>query len=186
MPTALVFLAEGAEEMETVITVDVLRRAGIDVTLAGLSGEGPVKCSRAVKVIPDAGLEQALKKDPYDALILPGGAGGAKKLAECGMVGVALKEQEKDGRLVAAVCAAPIALVAHGIGAAKKVTSHPSVAEKMKMEGYSYSTDRVVVDGNLITSQGPGTCFEFALKIVEHLLSKDKAHSLVEPMLIKM
>ncbi|XP_076451867.1 Parkinson disease protein 7 homolog [Babylonia areolata] len=184
MPTALVFLAEGAEEMETVITVDVLRRAGIDVTLAGLSGEGPVKCSRNVKVVPDTGLEKALKKGPYDAYVLPGGAGGAKKLAECRMVGDALKEQEKHGRLVAAVCAAPTALVAHGIGKGKKVTSYPSVAEKMK--GYTYSTDRVVVDGNLITSQGPGTCFEFALKIVEHLVSKDKAHSLVEPMLIKM
>ncbi|KAK7093912.1 Parkinson disease protein 7 homolog [Littorina saxatilis] len=186
MPSALVFLAEGAEEMETVISVDVLRRGGVDVTLAGVGHKGPIKCSRDVSIVPDAAVEDALKKGPYDVLVLPGGGGGAKILAESSVVGKALEEQEKRGGFVAAVCAAPTALMAHGIGKGKRVTSYPSFADKMKEGGYTYSEDRVVQDGKLITSRGPGTCFEFALKIVENLVSKEKAESLVSPMLVKM
>ncbi|GFS13213.1 protein DJ-1 [Elysia marginata] len=185
MPSALVFLAEGAEEMETVISVDVLRRGGIDVTLAGLKGVEPVLCSRNVKLVPDKSVADALKSGPYDVLVCPGGAKGAQNLCESAEVGKALKEQEKAGRLVAAVCAAPTALLAHQVAKGKKVTSHPSVADKLKGD-YKYLEDRVVVDEKIITSRGPGTCFEFALAIVEQIQGKDKASSLVNPMLVKM
>lgn len=77
---ALVFLAEGAEEMETVITVDTLRRAGIDVTLAGLSGDQQVLCSRNVKITPDVSLD-SVKSDNFDAVIVPGGLKGAETCA---------------------------------------------------------------------------------------------------------
>ncbi|RUS81019.1 hypothetical protein EGW08_011224 [Elysia chlorotica] len=185
MPSALVFLAEGAEEMETVISVDVLRRGGIDVTLAGLNGTEPVLCSRNVKVVPDKSLAEALKAGPYDVLVCPGGLKGAQNLSASSEVGKALQDQEKAGRFVAAVCAAPTALLAHGVAKGKKLTSHPSVAEKLT-GNYKYLDDRVVVDGKLITSRGPGTCFEFALAIVEQIQGKDKAKSLVDPMLVKM
>ncbi|KAL8587336.1 hypothetical protein ACOMHN_045583 [Nucella lapillus] len=181
--TALVLLAEGAEEMETVITVDVLRRGGVEVTLAGLTGKGAVKCSRNVHIVPDESLEKVQGKE-FDALILPGGGGGANKLAECKKVGELLKKQMERGALVAAICAAPKALAAHGIAKGKKVTSYPSFEKEM--HDYTYLQDPVVQDGNLITSRGPGTCFEFALKIVEYLVNQDKAKSLVEPMLLKM
>lgn len=171
--------------METVISVDVLRRAGIDVTLAGLGGDGPVLCSRNVRLVPDKNLKQALSAAPYDVLVLPGGGGGSKKLSESEEVKKALLEQENRGGLIAAVCAAPTALLAHGIAKGKKVTSHPSVADKLSGD-YSYSEDRVVVDGKLITSRGPGTCFEFALAIVTELMGKEKAESLVDPMLVKL
>lgn len=184
MTKALVILSEGAEEMETVITVDVLRRANIDVTLAGLTGVEPVVCSRKVKIVPDVALKDATLKGPYDVVVCPGGAGGANNLAESSDVGSILQEQEKSGRLVAAVCAAPIALASHKIFTGKNVTSHPSVKEKLG--DYKYSEERVVQDGKLITSRGPGTCFEFALKIVEALEGKEKADSLVAPMLLKL
>ncbi|XP_045161187.2 Parkinson disease protein 7 homolog [Mercenaria mercenaria] len=184
MPKALVILSEGAEEMETVITVDVLRRGGIEVTLAGLTGADPVLCSRNVKIVPDAALSDAVSKGPYDVVVCPGGAKGAQNLAESQEVGKILQEQEKGGRLIAAVCAAPIALASHKIGQGKNVTSHPSV--KDKVGDHKYSEERVVQDGKLITSRGPGTCFEFALKIVESLLGEEKANSLVAPMLLKM
>lgn len=172
--------------METVITVDVLRRGGVDVTLAGVAGSDPVKCSRNVSIVPDASLNDALAKGPYDVVICPGGAGGAKILSQSDCVGKVLKEQEGRGGFVAAVCAGPTALLSHGVGKGKKVTSYPSVGDKMKDGGYPYSEDRVVQDGKIITSRGPGTCFEFALKIVEVLVGKEKADSLVEPMLVKM
>ncbi|XP_067658188.1 Parkinson disease protein 7 homolog [Haliotis asinina] len=186
MPSAIVLLAAGAEEMETVITVDVLRRGGIDVTLAGLNGTDPVLCSRQVNVVPDKSLDDALKSTPYDVVILPGGGTGAKNLRESEAVGKLLREQEGRDALVAAVCAGPTALKVHGIGKGKTVTSHPGVADEFKEGDYKYSEERVVQDGKLITSRGPGTCFEFALKIVEALQGVEKAQSLVSPMLVKL
>jgi len=112
---ALVVLSPGAEEIETVIPVDVLRRAKISVTLAGLESASPVKCSRDVQIVPDMSLEEASTKGPYDVVVLPGGLGGSKRLAESAMVKEVLETQERAGRHVAAVCAAPSALLAHGI-----------------------------------------------------------------------
>ncbi|XP_064460408.1 Parkinson disease protein 7 homolog [Ornithodoros turicata] len=183
---ALLLLAEGAEEMEAVITADVLRRGGIDVTIAGLGGTAPIKCSRNVVVVPDKSLDDALKEPSYDVVVLPGGLKGSESLAASATVGKLLKDQEKSGRLIAAICAAPIALKSHGVGCGKKVTSHPSKKDEVSSGDYKYSEDRVVVDGQLITSRGPGTAFEFALAIVEKLQNKEAANKLVPPMLLKV
>uniref|UniRef100_A0A3Q2I6V8 protein deglycase n=1 Tax=Equus caballus TaxID=9796 RepID=A0A3Q2I6V8_HORSE len=102
---ALVILAKGAEEMETVIPVDVMRRAGIKVTIAGLAGKDPVQCSRDVVICPDASLEDAKKQGPYDVVVLPGGNLGAQNLSESAAVKEILKEQEKRKGLIAAICA---------------------------------------------------------------------------------
>uniref|UniRef100_A0A0B7BVV6 DJ-1/PfpI domain-containing protein n=1 Tax=Arion vulgaris TaxID=1028688 RepID=A0A0B7BVV6_9EUPU len=185
MPSALIFLAEGAEEMETVITVDILRRGGLDVVIAGVNGVGPVVCSRDVKIVPDKGLKEALAAGPYDVLVCPGGAKGAENLCKNSEVGKALKDQESRGGYLAAICAGPTAFLAHNIGKGKKITSYPSMADKLK-GSYQYSEERVVVDGKLITSRGPGTCNEFALAIVEHVQGKEKANSLIKPMLINL
>lgn len=183
--SALVVLATGAEEMETVITVDVLRRAKINVTLAGLEGSDPVVCSRGVKLVPDTSLDEAVLKGPFDVVVLPGGLGGAKKLAESDKVKRVLQDQEKANRLIAAVCAAPTALVSHGIAKGRQITSHPSVREAIqKSSDYSYSEARVCRDATTITSRGPGTCFEFALGIVEALVGADVAKQVAEPMVL--
>ena len=136
---ALVIVSPGAEEMETVITVDVMRRAKIEVTLAGLESSDPVECSRGVKLIPDTSLDDAIQKGPYDVVVLPGGLGGAKNLAASQKVKTVLEEQEKNGRFIAAVCAAPTALLTHGIGKTKTITSHPVVREVSTFLFY-YST----------------------------------------------
>ena len=120
---ALLILADGAEEMEAVITIDTLRRGGvrfrsinceftlnntilqIDVTVAGLNGDAEVKCSRSVVIRPDTSLTAALAQSPYDAVILPGGLKGAEALADSAVVGELLKKHEEDGRIVAAICA---------------------------------------------------------------------------------
>uniref|UniRef100_A0A2C9JDD2 DJ-1/PfpI domain-containing protein n=1 Tax=Biomphalaria glabrata TaxID=6526 RepID=A0A2C9JDD2_BIOGL len=182
MPSGLIFLAEGAEEMELVITADVLRRAGVDVVIAGVAGDGPVKCSNKVTVVPDKSLSEAVSKH-YDILICPGGAKGSETLCKSKEVGAALQDQEKRGGFIAAVCAAPTALVAHNIAKGKKLTSYPGMADKFK--DYKYLEERVVVDGKLITSRGPGTTFEFALAIVEQLVGKEKVQSLTSGLVLK-
>ncbi|XP_071805703.1 Parkinson disease protein 7 homolog [Asterias amurensis] len=185
--SALLILASGAEEMETVIPADVLRRGKIDVTIAGLMGTAPVTCSRNVVIVPDKSLEEAEKKGLYDVVILPGGGEGAKNLAESSKVGEILRAHESAGKIIAAICAAPTALLSHGIAKGKTLTSHPAVKEKMEADGtYKYSEDSVVKDGTLITSRGPGTAFNFALALVEELKGKEVAESLVSPMILKV
>ncbi|GIY99989.1 hypothetical protein CEXT_478661 [Caerostris extrusa] len=155
--TALLILSEGAEEMEAVISADVLRRAGMKVTIAGLQDSNPIKCSRDVVIVPD------LKVMFVKSL---------------------LQSQEKNGRLIAAICAAPIALKSHSIGTGKQITSHPCKQADLSTGEYKYIETRVAIDENLITSRGPGTAFEFALAIVKHFFGKEKATSLVGPMLV--
>uniref|UniRef100_A0A1B6E1Q3 DJ-1/PfpI domain-containing protein n=1 Tax=Clastoptera arizonana TaxID=38151 RepID=A0A1B6E1Q3_9HEMI len=169
--SALVLIAKGTEEMECIITVDVLRRAKIEVTLAGVGGKGSVECSRGVVVVPDASLADAVKKGPYDAVILPGGLEGAKTFSESAEVGSLLKKQAEANRIVAAICAAPTALKAHKIFEGKKVTLYPSLKDELG-SSYKYCKEKVVVDGTLVTSQGPGTAYDFALKLVEVLTDK--------------
>ncbi|XP_012920631.1 protein DJ-1 isoform X2 [Heterocephalus glaber] len=163
---ALVILAKGAEEMETVIPVDVMRRAGIRVTVAGLAGNDPVQCSRDVVICPDTSLEEAKKQSPAVREIL--------------------KEQESRKGLIAAICAGPTALLAHEIGFGSKVTTHPLAKDKM-MNGnhYSYSESRVERDGQVLTSRGPGTSFEFALAIVEALSGPEVVQQVRAPLVLR-
>ncbi|XP_044523610.1 Parkinson disease protein 7 [Gracilinanus agilis] len=183
---ALVILAKGAEEMETVIPVDLMRRAGIKVVLAGLSGKDPVQCSRDVLLCPDTSLEDAKKEGPYDVIVLPGGNLGAQNLCESPVVKTLLKEQEKNKGLIAAVCAGPTALLAHEIGFGSKVTTHPLAKDKM-MNGnhYTYTENRVEKDGNILTSRGPGTSFEFGLAIIAELMGNEVVAQVKGPLVLK-
>jgi protein DJ-1 len=181
MKSALVLLATGAEEMETTIVVDVLRRAHVHVVLAGLDGVAAVTCSRGIKIVPDIALADV--SGEFDVVVLPGGGPGAQRLAESTEVGDRLRTQLQNGGLVAAICAAPIALDAHGIAKGATITSHPSVREQLH-ESYTLSDDRVVVSGQLITSQGPGTSFEFALRIITTLLGEEEATEVAGPMIL--
>lgn len=183
--SALVVLAQGAEEMETVITADVLRRAKVRVVIAGLDSAEPVECSRLVKIVPDTSLEQAMQQGPYDVIVLPGGGGGAKRLSESDRVRELLQAQEKSGQFIAAVCAAPTALMAHGVAKGKEITSHPSVKEALEGSGnYRYTEARVSKDGSVITSRGPGSCFEFALAIVAALVGEETVREISKPMML--
>jgi protein DJ-1 len=181
MPRVLVLLAPGAEEMETVIVVDVLRRAGFDVVLAGVDGRAPVTCSRQVVLVPDCALAEA--QGTFDLIVLPGGAKGAEALAGSTAVQELLRQQERAGRRIGALCAAPVALVAAGVGKGLPLTSHPSVKARLAGHG-PYREDRVVRAGKLVTSRGPGTAFEFALALVEDLAGSEAARKVAEPMLL--
>jgi protein DJ-1 len=176
----LVVLAQGSEEMEAVISIDVLRRGGIDVTVAGVDGTNPIRCSRGVVVTPDVALDSV--DSNFDIVVLPGGAEGAQRLAQSAKVGEVLRKQEESGRWVGAICVAPIALQAHGVFENRQLTSHPSVKETLEDWG-EYSEHPVVVDGNLITSRGPGTAFSFALRIVGTLTDAQRMVEVRAPMM---
>jgi protein DJ-1 len=181
---ALVLIAHGTEEMECVIICDVLRRAGIEVTLAGLNGSDAVTCSRHVKIHPDVAFKDAADL-VFDVVALPGGAVGAKRFCDDADLHKVLRAQLAANRMVACLCAASTVLLAAGVGVGKAITSHPSVAAQLEAT-FAYKTDRVVVDcdGNLITSRGPGTSFEFALTIVERLCGKQKRTEVEAPMML--
>lgn len=182
-PRALVILAPGAEEMEVTIVVDVLRRADVAVVLAGLDGVDPVTCSRGVRILPDAALARAAAEGPFDLIVLPGGSEGARRLAESKEVGRLLREQEEAKRAIGAICAAPVALIAHNVGAGRAMTCHPSVRDQVA--GHALlRTSTVVEDGKLITSRGPGTSFDFALALVTELVGPKMAQELRKPMLL--
>ncbi|XP_063225919.1 protein dj-1beta [Bacillus rossius redtenbacheri] len=182
--SALVLLAEGAEEMEFVVSVDILRRAGITTTVAGLNNTNPVICSRNVGIVPDMGFNDAVKKGPYDVVVLPGGLQGAKNLSASKEVKDLLKDQENSGRLIAAICAAPTVLKTHGIAKGKQITSYPSFEDDLVAGGYKYSEDDVVVDGKLITSRGPGTAFKFALRVAEQLVGEEVVERVAKGLLL--
>jgi 4-methyl-5(b-hydroxyethyl)-thiazole monophosphate biosynthesis len=169
---ALIVFAEGFEEMEGIIPLDLLRRAGVEVTVAGL-GSKEITGSRArLTVLCDALLEDV--HDLFDAIILPGGMPGATNLKESEMVNVLTKTLAKSGKIVAAICATPAVVLAPlGILDGKKATCYPSM-EKEFHHSTTHSREAVVIDKNIITSQGPGTAFLFGLAIVEALLGKEK------------
>jgi protein DJ-1 len=177
----LVVLAPGAEEMETVIVVDVLRRGELEVVLAGLDGEEPVTCSRGVTIVPDVALAQA--RGPFDAIVLPGGAEGARRLAASPLVARLLREQEAAQRTIGAICAAPSALARHDLGKGRRMTSHPSVREAVAAHA-RYEEQEVVEDGPYVTSRGPGTALAFALALVGRLTSRAQADALRAPMML--
>ncbi|KAJ2763759.1 hypothetical protein IWQ56_004736 [Coemansia nantahalensis] len=186
---ALVFVAEGSEEMETVITVDVLRRAGVHVVLLAVGvSSGLVTCSRGVQIAPDAYLgDDSVKIGAFDAVIVPGGAGGAEIIAQNAQVRSVLAEFHAQHKIVGAICAGALAIKAAGIQAKAPrplhLTSHPSVRDQLEND-FLYMDDRVVVDSNLVTSRGPGTTLEFALALVSLLDGNAKAREVAAPMMV--
>ncbi len=166
MIRALIPIADGCEEMEAVIVADTLRRAGWNVVLAGLHGIAPVTASRKVKIVPDARWEE-LDLLSFDLIILPGGAGGTRALCEHDGVQEALRIFEIEEKWISAICAAPLALHKAGVLKGRAFTCYPGVEKEMHRP--DRSDEAVVVDRNLVTSQGPGTAFAFALKLIELL-----------------
>lgn len=170
MKRALLPLAPGFEEIEAVTVIDILRRAGAEVVVAGLE-RGPVRGSRGVRVVADATLDEVAGAS-FDLLVLPGGRGGTDALAADARVQTLLRDQMRSGRLVAAISAATEVLHRAGLLEGRQVTSHPSSRDALT--GVRYVEERVARDGTLITSRGPGTAIEFAYALVEALFGPKK------------
>lgn len=181
MSTAVVILAEGFEEIEAVTQIDVLRRAGVDVTVAGLR-PGSVRGAHGIEVGIDLDLGN-LDFEP-DMVILPGGLPGSVNLGDDARVIELLKKQNAAGRKIAAICAAPAyAPVAAGVLDGRRATCYPSF-EKHFPPSTEAVDDRVVVDGNVTTSRGPGTALELALELAAQLAGRDTADRLRAAMLV--
>jgi DJ-1 family protein len=183
MKSACVLLAEGFEEVEAITPIDYLRRAKVEVSIVGVTGR-LVSGSHGIKVEADASSD-ALLKD-YDCIVVPGGGRGADNLAASPAVSFLIKRHFAAGKLVAAICAAP-AVVLHGsccILAGRRFTCYPGL--ESKVTGASFSVERVVIDGNLITSRGAGTSGEFAQAIVALLVGEAEAAELAEKVLLRL
>lgn len=178
MAKVLVPLAEGCEEMEAVIIIDTLRRAGWDVVAAGTK-PGVVTASRGVKIVPDVLLDDVDARS-FDIVVLPGGNGGVENLLADARVLQLLREHNAAGKQLAAVCAAPLVLQKAGVIDGKKMTCYPSVAPQITKA--KHVDESVVVDGNVITSQGPGTTVQFALAIIARVDGKAKADQVAQGM----
>lgn len=168
MPTVLVPLAQGCEEIEAVTIINILRRAGITVVSAGLDAQ-PVRASRGTVLIPDTTLDAALHKS-YDLVVLPGGQPGTNNLKADARILALLKHMADQDKYVAAICAAPSVLASAGLLDGKRATSYPGALDTFP--AIQQNSDAVVEDGKIITSRGPGTAMDFALILVERLAGK--------------
>ena len=159
----------------------MLRRAGFNVTTCGLNGL-QVTGAHNVSVSADIILDEALNRS-WDMVVMPGGMPGAANLRDDVRVGNLLEQTSNNGGYVGAICAAPIVLARFGFLKGTKATSYPGFGEQMP--GADYCEDRVVCDGQVLTSRGPGTAMEFALAITEMLAGSAKADELKKQMLVK-
>ena len=178
---AVVLVASGVEDVETVSIIDVLRRGDIAVSVVSISET--VKCAFGTVIVPDMHID-ALGDEEWDAVILPGGSRAAELFSRDGKVHSLLKVTEQRGSVIAAICAAPTALVAAGIAPGRKATCYPSLHKQIEMH-FQYRDERVVTDGNLITSQGPGTALDFAFVLLERLAGSDIRKRVASAMLIE-
>lgn len=177
----LVPIADGTEEIEAVTIIDILVRAGAQVTVASV-GELQVTASRGVKLVADKSIDDC-RGESFDLIALPGGLPGADNLRDCPALIEMLKAQKAAGKLYAAICATPaVSLTPHGLLDDKTATCYPSLQDKLP----NASAERVVVDGNCITSQGPGTAMEFAVELVRQLFGAETARQVEAPLLMKL
>jgi 4-methyl-5(b-hydroxyethyl)-thiazole monophosphate biosynthesis len=180
-PRVLVPIADGSEEIEAVCIIDVLRRAGAHVTVASV-GNLQITASRGVRIVADCTIEDC-REAVFDLIVLPGGMPGAEHLRDSQTLVQLLRRHQAGGGWYGAICAAPaVVLSHHGLLDGRQATSHPAFAAQLT-DGRPVAA-RVVVDGQLITSQGPGTALEFALMLVARLMGEAKAQEVAAPMMM--
>ncbi|THH19621.1 hypothetical protein EW146_g1587 [Bondarzewia mesenterica] len=192
MPSALILLADGTEEMEFTIAYDTLVRAGVACISAFVPADknkdvdaqiSPpfAKGSRGINIQPDVYFShKSLAVDKFDAIVIPGGAKGAKTMSESSAVQSLIREFYESKKLVGMICAGSLAALSSKLPK-QPLTSHPSVKSELEKD-FEYREEPVVVSGNLVTSRGPGTAFPFALTLVEHLCGANKRDEVRGPM----
>lgn len=168
MKKALVLFADGSEELEAVTVINILRRGGVEVTVAGLAA-GPLRGSRGTMLLPDTTVDK-VRAEHFDLIVLPGGQPGTDHLRADVRVTGLLQQMQAQGRYVSAICAAPSVLAQAGLLDGKRATSYPGSLDEFP--AVQQQTTAVVEDGCLITSRGPGTAMDFALTLVERLAGK--------------
>lgn len=170
--TVLVPLADGSEDIESVTLIDVLRRAGAQVTVASANATPQITCAHGVHLTCDTTLD-TIAGTSFDLIAVPGGMPGAEHLRDHATLTALLKAQHAAGKAYAAICAAPaVVLATHGLLEERMATAYPGF--ETQLQGARTCGDAVVRDGNVITSRGPGTAMAFALELVELLYGRPK------------
>jgi len=167
MSRVLVPLAQGCEELEAITITDLLVRANIEVITAGLDDQ-PVIASRGAVITPNTRIDN-IQDELYDMIVLPGGLPGADHLRDDERVQALIKKHADNNKYVAAICAAPQALASAGILQGKRATAYPGTLEKLNDKTIEICNSAIEIDGNVVTSRGPGTAMDFALTLVELL-----------------
>lgn len=184
MAKVYVFLANGFEDVEALIPVDVLRRGGVEVvTVSVVADSQVVETAHQVQIVADAMIEDCNFNDA-DLLLLPGGMPGASNLYAHEVVCKAVRAQAAAGKKIAAICAAPAVVLAQlGVLDGKQATCYPGF-EKM-LTNARYTADLVTVDGNVTTAEGPAAAFPFAYELLSQLVSEEVSNQIAEGMRFK-
>ena len=181
MKQLLLFLAPGFEEIEAITTIDILRRAGLNVSGVSITGDLRVVGAHGIAIEADC-LYPEINFDQADMLILPGGQPGTKNLNVHEGLKAALTSFAKTGKSLAAICAAPMILGQLGLLEGKKATCYPG--NEIHLKGAILSENPVVQDGFIITASGPGAAALFALQIVNFFMDKEKADEVSKALLL--
>ena len=177
-----VLLGNGFEEMEALVPVDVLRRCGVEVRLAGVGGR-QIEGAHGITVVADCTVDE-IDHGRLQMIVIPGGLGGVKSIGESAAALAAIRRANAEGRFVAAICAGPTVLAKLGITDGRTVTSYPGT--EAQMGRCSYRSDvPVVVDGRLITSRGPATALEFGLTLARTLCTAKQVDQVAVGMLAR-
>ncbi len=174
MVRAAVLLADGFEEVEAITSIDFLRRADVQVTIVGVTGAS-VTGGHGIVIETDTTIDSY--NDMPEAIVIPGGAGGAENISASGQSIDLIRKVAGSGGLVASICASPgVVLAQNGLLDGKTATCYPGFEKYFS--NTRFSSDRVVVDGKLITSRGPGTAAEFAEAVISYLLGEEAAKTI--------
>lgn len=177
------FIENGSEELELIAPLDVMRRANLGVDVISANNEDFITSAHNVKIMADKKIEEINNILDYDAIVIPGGMPGSTLLRDNKKIIEFYQTMYNSGKLVAAICAAPIVLSAAGITDDKEVTSYPGFDKEINCKTYN-SEKAVVVDKNVITAQGPAVAILFGYEIVNYLLQDNTAEDVKQAMLV--
>ncbi len=182
MKQAIIVFSDGFEEIETIVPIDILRRAGIDVLTVGLTGT-VLTGAHGIVVQADKSFADYSYTGQEAAFVLPGGGANARSLSESTALCSTLSNAAKDGHLIAAICAsAALVLDKADLLSGKSYTCYPGTEQQVSSEGKHCAGEPVVLDGNIITGRGPGVAVDFSLAVVEYLVGKEIAEEIATAM----
>ncbi|PSS58235.1 DJ-1 family glyoxalase III [Pseudomonas sp. BBP2017] len=176
---ALIVVAEGVDDLQSVTLIDVLRRAEVEVVVASIEGRRMLTCARGTRLTADGMLVDLLAQ-PFDLIVLPGGEKGVQHMAVHQPLTQRVKDQAKAGKFFAAIADGPLALQAFGVLRQRRMTCHPDVSPRLS--GCSFVDQPVVVDGNCVTAQSSGAALAFALTLVEQVAGKAVRNRVAGPL----
>ncbi len=182
MSKICIFMADGVEEVEALSVVDLVRRAGITIDMVSIMGKKSIDGSHGIVIEADKLIED-IDASEYDGLVCPGGLKGTNNLKADDRVAELIRKFFGDGKLVSAICAAPTVLGAAGVLEGKNATCYPGCEDGLT--GANKLTDKVVKDGNIITSRGMGTAIDFGLAVVEYFTDEATANDLAKKIVFK-